>query len=37
MLAYPAFDLIFVVVNRLRDGRKVYRAARTTPTTDSRV
>ena len=24
MLAYPAFDLIFVVVNRLRDGRKVY-------------
>jgi UDP-GlcNAc:undecaprenyl-phosphate GlcNAc-1-phosphate transferase len=24
MLAYPAFDLFFVVVNRLRDGRKVY-------------
>jgi len=24
MLAYPAFDLIFVVMNRLRDGRKVY-------------
>ena len=24
MLAYPAFDLIFVVVNRLREGRKVY-------------
>jgi UDP-GlcNAc:undecaprenyl-phosphate GlcNAc-1-phosphate transferase len=24
MLGYPAFDLIFVVVNRLRDGRKVY-------------
>jgi UDP-GlcNAc:undecaprenyl-phosphate GlcNAc-1-phosphate transferase len=24
MLAYPAFDMIFVVVNRLRDGRKVY-------------
>ena len=24
MLAYPAFDLIFVVVTRLRDGRKVY-------------
>ena len=24
MLAYPAFDLIFVVVNRLREGRKIY-------------
>jgi UDP-GlcNAc:undecaprenyl-phosphate GlcNAc-1-phosphate transferase len=24
MLAYPAFDLIFVVVSRLREGRKVY-------------
>ncbi len=24
ILAYPAFDLIFVVVNRLREGRKVY-------------
>jgi len=24
ILAYPAFDLLFVVVNRLRDGRKVY-------------
>ena len=24
MLAYPAFDLIFVVVTRLREGRKVY-------------
>ena len=24
LLAYPAFDLIFVVVNRLREGRKVY-------------
>jgi UDP-GlcNAc:undecaprenyl-phosphate/decaprenyl-phosphate GlcNAc-1-phosphate transferase len=24
VLAYPAFDLIFVVVNRLREGRKVY-------------
>lgn len=24
MLAYPAFDMIFVVINRLRDGRKVY-------------
>jgi UDP-GlcNAc:undecaprenyl-phosphate/decaprenyl-phosphate GlcNAc-1-phosphate transferase len=23
-LAYPAFDMIFVVVNRLREGRKVY-------------
>jgi UDP-GlcNAc:undecaprenyl-phosphate GlcNAc-1-phosphate transferase len=24
MLGYPAFDLLFVVINRLRDGRKVY-------------
>jgi UDP-GlcNAc:undecaprenyl-phosphate GlcNAc-1-phosphate transferase len=24
MLAYPAFDLFFVVVNRIREGRKVY-------------
>jgi hypothetical protein len=24
ILAYPVFDLIFVVVNRLREGRKVY-------------
>jgi UDP-GlcNAc:undecaprenyl-phosphate GlcNAc-1-phosphate transferase len=24
LLAYPAFDLIFVVVNRLREGRRVY-------------
>jgi UDP-GlcNAc:undecaprenyl-phosphate GlcNAc-1-phosphate transferase len=24
ILAYPAFDMIFVVVNRLREGRKVY-------------
>lgn len=24
MLAYPAFDLFFVVVNRLREGRKIY-------------
>jgi len=24
MLAYPAFDMIFVVVNRLREGRKIY-------------
>jgi UDP-GlcNAc:undecaprenyl-phosphate GlcNAc-1-phosphate transferase len=24
MLAYPAFDMIFVVVNRLREGRRVY-------------
>jgi UDP-GlcNAc:undecaprenyl-phosphate GlcNAc-1-phosphate transferase len=28
MLAYPAFDLIFVVVNRLRDGRKFYEGGR---------
>ncbi|MGH7741950.1 MAG: MraY family glycosyltransferase [Candidatus Eiseniibacteriota bacterium] len=24
MLSYPAFDMIFVVVSRLREGRKVY-------------
>jgi len=24
ILAYPAFDLVFVVVNRLREGRKIY-------------
>jgi len=24
MLGYPAFDMIFVVVNRLREGRKLY-------------
>jgi UDP-GlcNAc:undecaprenyl-phosphate GlcNAc-1-phosphate transferase len=24
ILAYPAFDMVFVVVNRLREGRKVY-------------
>jgi UDP-GlcNAc:undecaprenyl-phosphate/decaprenyl-phosphate GlcNAc-1-phosphate transferase len=24
MLAYPMFDIIFVVVNRLREGRKIY-------------
>jgi UDP-GlcNAc:undecaprenyl-phosphate GlcNAc-1-phosphate transferase len=24
MLAYPAFDMCFVVVNRLREGRKIY-------------
>jgi len=24
MLAYPAFDMTFVVINRLREGRKVY-------------
>lgn len=28
MLAYPAFDMIFVVVTRLRDGRKVYQGGR---------
>ena len=27
-LAYPAFDMIFVVVTRLRDGRKVYLGGR---------
>jgi UDP-GlcNAc:undecaprenyl-phosphate GlcNAc-1-phosphate transferase len=24
MLGYPAFDMIFVVINRLREGRKIY-------------
>ncbi len=24
LLAYPAFDMIFVVVNRLREGRRIY-------------
>jgi len=24
VLAYPAFDMLFVVVNRMREGRKVY-------------
>ena len=24
MLGYPAFDMIFVVVNRLREGRRIY-------------
>ncbi len=24
MLAYPAFDMIFVVITRIREGRKVY-------------
>lgn len=28
MLAYPAFDMIFVVVNRVREGRKVYEGGR---------
>ena len=28
MLAYPAFDMIFVVVNRLREGRKIYLGGR---------
>jgi UDP-GlcNAc:undecaprenyl-phosphate GlcNAc-1-phosphate transferase len=28
MLAYPAFDFIFVVVNRLREGRKVYQGGK---------
>jgi UDP-GlcNAc:undecaprenyl-phosphate GlcNAc-1-phosphate transferase len=28
VLAYPAFDMIFVVVTRLRDGRKVYLGGR---------
>jgi UDP-GlcNAc:undecaprenyl-phosphate GlcNAc-1-phosphate transferase len=27
-LAYPAFDMIFVVITRLRDGRKVYLGGR---------
>jgi UDP-GlcNAc:undecaprenyl-phosphate GlcNAc-1-phosphate transferase len=28
ILAYPAFDLVFVVVNRLREGRKVYQGGK---------
>jgi UDP-GlcNAc:undecaprenyl-phosphate/decaprenyl-phosphate GlcNAc-1-phosphate transferase len=28
VLAYPAFDMIFVVITRLRDGRKVYLGGR---------
>jgi len=28
MLAYPAFDFVFVVVNRLREGRKVYQGGK---------
>ncbi|HEY2955100.1 MAG TPA: MraY family glycosyltransferase [Candidatus Eisenbacteria bacterium] len=28
MLAYPAFDLVFVVINRMRDGRKIYLGGR---------
>lgn len=24
ILAYPAFDMIFVVINRIREGRKIY-------------
>jgi UDP-GlcNAc:undecaprenyl-phosphate GlcNAc-1-phosphate transferase len=28
MLAYPAFDMIFVVVTRIRDGRKIYQGGR---------
>jgi len=28
LLAYPAFDLVFVVVNRLREGRKIYRGGK---------
>jgi hypothetical protein len=28
MLAYPAFDLIFVVVTRLRDGRPVQQGGK---------
>jgi UDP-GlcNAc:undecaprenyl-phosphate GlcNAc-1-phosphate transferase len=27
-LAYPAFDIVFVVVNRLRDGRQVHKGGR---------
>jgi UDP-GlcNAc:undecaprenyl-phosphate GlcNAc-1-phosphate transferase len=27
-LAYPAFDIVFVVLNRLRDGRKVHQGGR---------
>ena len=28
MLAYPAFDLVFVVITRLRDGRPVYQGGK---------
>lgn len=28
MLAYPAFDILFVVVTRLRDGRPIYEGGR---------
>lgn len=28
VLGYPAFDIVFVVINRLRDGRKVYTGGR---------
>ena len=28
MLAYPAFDMIFVVITRMRDGRPVYQGGR---------
>ncbi len=28
MLAYPAFDMIFVVTNRLREGRKLYQGGK---------
>ncbi len=28
MLAYPAFDMIFVILTRLRDGRPVYQGGR---------
>jgi UDP-GlcNAc:undecaprenyl-phosphate GlcNAc-1-phosphate transferase len=28
VIAYPVFDIVFVVINRLRDGRKVYTGGR---------
>ena len=28
VLAYPAFDMVFVVITRLRDGRKIYLGGR---------
>jgi UDP-GlcNAc:undecaprenyl-phosphate GlcNAc-1-phosphate transferase len=28
VLGYPAFDMVFVVINRLREGRKVYTGGR---------
>ena len=28
MLAYPAFDMIFVIITRLREGRPVYQGGR---------